>query len=1304
MTSVQRGSSEKYRARFQDSPNKADANVYLERIKRQTKPQKAELKVTDFHIRSMVVSRYAQTTVESSVWNQLAVNKEAAFEVDLPSTAFISNFSITSNGKVYVAEVKERSQAKKIYDEAKKRGKTAGLVATKERETEKFRVAVSVPAGSQMTFTLTYEELLQRRLGRYELALSVRPEQPVSNLTVGVTISERTGISFVRVLPLRKTKLLSNTVQADAEMPPSTEVLRSPSCARISFTPTIKEQTVMSTKGISADFVVQYDVELKDLIGDVQIYDGYFVHYFAPRGLPVVPKDVIFVIDTSGSMLGTKIKQTKEAMKIILSDLRENDYFNIITFSHSVNTWKTETTIKATPKNVKEAQAFVKKISASGSTDINSALLNAAKLVNTKNPRKGSGNHVPLIIFLTDGEPTTGVTSGERIVNNAKEALGTASLFGLAFGNDADYPLMRRLSMENRGVARMIYEDADATLQLKGFYDEVASPLLFDIQLNYLDNHVYDVTRALFPNFFQGSELVVAGRIKPGVKDLKVKVNAMDSEKQLTVENDVTVPSSGNATFGCPGDLQGISGFVRRLWAYFTIKDLLQAKLNNTDPATQRILTEKATNLSLKYNFVSPVTSLVVVKPDTEEASLNATPTHTTSTVTHTPFLFSKLALHSTRKSDTTTTSSSKTSKPRPESVPSTKFPGHPSGLQTTGRVLPTSTSFPAKTVASPESQSRTATSEHRPTTASAAPGGLSTNRTDAFWVTAPAPPPGTTAMPHITEMGTDIEIARFISATFMPMLGEALKIPLAGRSVQTELQKASKRVFMFFPNQIASNPPIPPTNISLKAKLSMKPKLKTPASWTSFGTVSLPALSLVFGFKNKTFCQQMNICCAILLQLKRTESTAIIKCYLLPPLRPLVIAGSCVFPLIHFHFSFCTVDVSSVVQVKGITKFDSIVLLYVLTFIPITTAILLRSCRVINMVLPTSSLTEFRCTFRHVKIFREQGILEINVENVSSNAKYLSWKYSISNVDNLNQINRAFNNWRHYWSLYFTFCVQSAQLCKTMCIQYIGSFGSASSRLIFAGSADGDPHFVVHLPKLSENICFTIDGLPNDVLRLVDDPEKGLTVDGHLMWAPSKVGFEDKTRTYFSQLSFSVKMGSAEPWNITVSLGSIVLEGEEQVTMFTDRTGTVKVRDLKITIDSNQTAWVTVGQDIGFMVLFHHYKHPTYLQLSHLGLYIANGQGLSPSTHGLLGQFQHADIEILRTTDTARHAEVNTEGKQAMGELRRNGERIPIVLVDKKLKDSVKKKHAGRCWVIAKPDVEKLIGGTYQSFVVDHL
>uniref|UniRef100_A0A3P8RT97 Inter-alpha-trypsin inhibitor heavy chain family member 6 n=1 Tax=Amphiprion percula TaxID=161767 RepID=A0A3P8RT97_AMPPE len=229
--------------------------------------------------------------------------------------------------------------------------------------------------------------------------------------------------------------------------------------------------------------------------------------------------------------------------------------------------------------------------------------------------------------FLTDGEATIGVTSGDTILTNAKRALGSASLFGLAFGDDADFLLLKRLALDNRGVARMVYEDADAALQLKGFYDEVASPLLSDIQLSYLDDQAFDITRSLFPNYFQGSELVVAGRVKAGVKDLKVSVS-----------NDVLIShAKGNGSadsLDCFGGLEGISSFVHRLWAYFTIKELLLAKLNATDPATQRLLADKATNLSLKYNFVTPVTSLVVVKPDADEAAPTPTTAKPTTAVT----------------------------------------------------------------------------------------------------------------------------------------------------------------------------------------------------------------------------------------------------------------------------------------------------------------------------------------------------------------------------------------------------------------------------------------------------------------------------------------------------------------------------------------------------------------------------------------------------------------------------------------------------------------------------------------------
>ncbi|XP_039893991.1 inter-alpha-trypsin inhibitor heavy chain H6 [Simochromis diagramma] len=624
----------------EDYDAKVSTNINLQRAKRQSKPTKPVLKVTDYLVKCSVVSRYAVTTVQSSVWNQLPITKEAAFEVDLPSSAFISNFTITSSGKVYVAQVKERAAARKMYDTAKKQGKTAGLVATKEREIEKFRVAVSVPSGARVSFFLTYEELLQRRLGRYELTLGLRPGQLVQNLTLDVCIRERTGISFLKVLPLRTSRAVTNTpAQASTDAPASTHVEQSPECARVRYTPTLNQQKSISSNGLNADFIIQYDVDLKDLIGDVQVYDGYFVHYFAPRGLPVVPKDVIFVIDVSSSMIGNKIKQTKQAMSTILGDLREGDHFNIITFSDKVHTWKKGKTVRATRQNVWEAKEFVKRIIAEGWTNINAALLSAAQLVNPPSSgpsRRTSSHRVPLVIFLTDGEATIGVTSSETILSNAKKALGSASLFGLAFGDDADFLLLKRLALENRGVARMVYEDADAALQLKDFYDEVASPLLSDIQLSYLDDQAFDVTRSLFPNYFQGSELVVTGRVKTGVKDLKVLVSAIDSKQQMKLENDVFISQENGTTdsLECSGDLEGISSFVHRLWAYFTIKELLLAKLNSTDPATQKLLTDKATNLSLKYNFVTPVTSLVVVKPDEDEATQSPTTPEPTTAAT----------------------------------------------------------------------------------------------------------------------------------------------------------------------------------------------------------------------------------------------------------------------------------------------------------------------------------------------------------------------------------------------------------------------------------------------------------------------------------------------------------------------------------------------------------------------------------------------------------------------------------------------------------------------------------------------
>ncbi|XP_035799718.2 inter-alpha-trypsin inhibitor heavy chain H5 isoform X1 [Amphiprion ocellaris] len=1207
-------------------------NIHLQRIKRQSKPTKPVLKVTDYHVKCSVVSRYAVTTVQSSVWNQLSIIKEAAFEVDLPSSAFISNFTITSNGKVYVAQVKERAAARKIYDAAKKQGKTAGLVATKEREIEKFRVAVSVPSGARMSFCLSYEELLPRRLGRYELSLGLRPGQLVQNLTLDVDVTERTGISFIKVLPLKTSRLLSNTAQGDTEAPSSTRVERSAGCARVNYSPTLQQQNSISPKGLNADFIIQYDVDLRDLMGDVQVYDGYFVHYFAPRGLPVVPKDVIFVIDVSGSMIGTKIKQTKQAMSTILGDLREGDHFNIITFSDKVHTWKKGRTVRATRQNVRDAKEFVKRIIAEGWTNINAALLSAAQLVNP--PSSGSSSHlsshrVPLVIFLTDGEATIGVTSGDTILSNAKRALGSASLFGLAFGDDADFLLLKRLALDNRGVARMVYEDADAALQLKGFYDEVASPLLSDIQLSYLDDQAFDITRSLFPNYFQGSELVVAGRVKAGVKDLKVSVSATDSKQRMKVENDVLIShAKGNGSadsLNCSGGLEGISSFVHRLWAYFTIKELLLAKLNATDPATQRLLADKATNLSLKYNFVTPVTSLVVVKPDADEAAPTPTTakptTAVTITTTATTTAITKISAAGAAKKPSSPSNPrpSKTKPDRPQPPPNTLQPKKPSSPTSTAKTVlspskkSTTTSSPnsTKTGPAPISGKKPTPSHNDSKTASPPPAGkISTSLLNVLKTASP-PAPGKVSTPIPNTMKTTI--------TTMPTFTTSTSQPLS--SIRTESVTFTQQ-----PSTVRSAPPpVKVTDSSTEADNRT----------TSAAHVHHPEI---------------------------TTS---------PPELPSALTSPTPAPAPAVEGNNTNSDVETD---------QSIATLVSATFAPMP------------------GVTD------GPRLWEAAGLLDVStsiqiqrkdIDLVKDYDATYDYDYDLS-----------YDAWDDNADTESFGVLGSEEDCPLVeCLVLLEPPSRLSTVRVFSSSVDGDPHFVVQLPKLHQNLCFTVDGRANDVLRLLEEPERGIIVDGRLTGAPSKHGVEDRSRTYFDQLTISTATGISGDIMITLSLDAVVVEGEGRDAIPINQQGSVTRQGVTVTVDNHRSCWIELAKGVRFLVLFHHYKHPSYLQMAHLGFYVTDGRGLSDSTQGLLGQFQHADMSVSVVKDHLDGGahRANKEDILARGILKWGSEHMPVTLQDKTLKDSVRKRHLGKCWVVPKAEVQRLLGHSYESYVVNH-
>lgn len=232
-------------------------------------------------------------------------------------------------------------------------------------------------------------------------------------------------------------------------------------------------------------FFINYDVKRPQDGNEVQISGGRFVHYFAPDNIPTIPKHIIFVIDISGSMAGRKLEQTKDSMTTMLTKMSEAriDSFNIIVFESNVIQWKpfgNRRLSYSIPRNkgdVSQAYDYLLKLKAGGSTNIDQALTEAINLAFTVKRNEEIGSETQqMIVFLTDGEPTEGETSGSRIKANVHQNNAELQIpvYGLAFGEGADFNLLKEISDGNKGFAQKIYESGNSFEQLEDFYNKIS--------------------------------------------------------------------------------------------------------------------------------------------------------------------------------------------------------------------------------------------------------------------------------------------------------------------------------------------------------------------------------------------------------------------------------------------------------------------------------------------------------------------------------------------------------------------------------------------------------------------------------------------------------------------------------------------------------------------------------------------------------------------------------------------------------------------------------------------------------------
>uniref|UniRef100_A0A8D0C8T0 Uncharacterized protein n=1 Tax=Salvator merianae TaxID=96440 RepID=A0A8D0C8T0_SALMN len=543
-------------------------------------------------IDTKISSRFVNVAITSCVVNHANVSKEAFFEVDFPKAAFVTNFTVTIDGVVYQGVIKEKKAAQQQYQKAVSRGQTAGLVKISGRNTDKFTVSVNAAAGSKITFDLAYEELLKRKFGKYEVVLKVNPKQLVQQFEIKANIYVPQGINFLEA----EGSFITN------DLLPVVKKSFSGKIGRVSFKPTFDQQRTCPdcpTTRLNGDFIITYDAN-RESPGDIKIVDGYFVHFFAPQNISRLPKNIVFIIDVSISMSGRKLQQVIK--------YSVESFFNLIQFFYHRSRYS--------------IIIYPELLSVKLRTNLNGGLMAGIEMLNEAHkegylPERSAS----IIIMLTDGRPTKGERDTNVILSNVKNAIqGRYPLYNLGFGNDLDYGSLEKLAAENNGLARRIYEDSDSALQLQGFYDEVANPLLTEIELKYPENAVSDVTQNNFKHYYDGSEIVVAGRLaNKDINNFTAEVKAHGAEEDLLFSEQSEIEEIAKYM----ADEKFIYGdYIELIWSYLTIKELLE-KRDAAEGDEKANLTKQIVELSVKYLFVTPLTSVVVTEPEDNEELLS---------------------------------------------------------------------------------------------------------------------------------------------------------------------------------------------------------------------------------------------------------------------------------------------------------------------------------------------------------------------------------------------------------------------------------------------------------------------------------------------------------------------------------------------------------------------------------------------------------------------------------------------------------------------------------------------------------
>lgn len=523
----------------------------------------------------------AHTKIEQVFINNSSSRLEGYFYFPVPKGSVISNFSMDVNGVMTEAEMLDADKAREIYEEIVRSMRDPALLEFADQDLFRVRIFPIEPKSTK-EIRISYREKVESDNGTYMYRFPMNTKKyasaPLKNAEININIACADDLKNV----------FSPTHDVLVERPKTKE-------AKIHY--------VQSDFFPDTDFKVYYQTGSSILGLSCLSYktiddDGFFyldMHPGLMKEGNILPKDITFVLDVSGSMNGEKMTQARNALSYCVRNLNPNDRFEIIKFSTEAKSLFGKR-MPVTDNNKNTALEFIQSLRAIGGTNMDEALNMALR-------EKTESNRPSMILFITDGKPTIGETEERALIKKISNVNQNNKhrIFTLGIGHDLNARLLDLITEEGRGYRTYVGEGEDIESEVSSFFIKVNAPIASDISVRFENaSQVSDVFPKQIPDLFSGESITLFGRfMKPGKNNIIIEGTINGSRKTFTLPIELKENKENE--------------FIAPLWASRHVGFLLeQVRLHGET----KELKDEIVVLAKQYGIITPYTSYLIIEDE----------------------------------------------------------------------------------------------------------------------------------------------------------------------------------------------------------------------------------------------------------------------------------------------------------------------------------------------------------------------------------------------------------------------------------------------------------------------------------------------------------------------------------------------------------------------------------------------------------------------------------------------------------------------------------------------------------------